>query len=172
MSEEFGCGLAECLGLRVRYEFAVKVSARAVPSEGRTVAGGPASKTAPLTAGKLVLAGGLCVLTTWRLASPRASDPREQGSSCNVSYDPPSGVTSGLFHNILLLNGSALFKVGGATLGRKYQAGWVPGSRSATLIPCLSSHPHLASSLPAPTSLLSHPFFLGILSIRGFFTFT
>ena len=51
--------MAECSGLRVFCEFAVKVSARAAPPEGCTEAGGPASKTAPLTAGKLVLAGGL-----------------------------------------------------------------------------------------------------------------
>ena len=39
----------------------------------------------------------------WQLASPRVSDPREQGRSHNVFYDPAAEITLGHFHNILLV---------------------------------------------------------------------
>lgn len=38
------------------------------------------------------LSGYLCVFMTWQLASPRASDPKEQGGSCNIFQDLASEV--------------------------------------------------------------------------------
>lgn len=48
------------------------------------------------------LQGCLSILTTWRPASSRTSDPREQDGSCSGFYDPVSEVTHHHVHHLPL----------------------------------------------------------------------
>lgn len=89
-----------------------------------------------------------------RVLTTRASDPRKQGRN-TVSCDPALG----LFHNILLSDRLAPFRVGGATQGRKTGRGGPLGASVApTAFPqglCSSLHPQLASVLSWSHLLIS-----------------
>lgn len=64
----------------------------------------------------------LSVLTTWRLASPRASSPRGQGRSFTVFHGLTSEVTYGPFRvTLLVMQISSGSLCEGTTPGRGYQ---------------------------------------------------
>lgn len=84
--------------------------------------------------------GPVSVLITWQLTSPRATDPREQGGSCNVFYAIASEVTLIVTcHTVsseisYWLHRSALLSVGGTTQGMntRRQGSWGQSWRLAT----------------------------------------
>lgn len=134
-----------------------------VSSEGLSGTGGSILTTAwfwLLARGSLSrrasLEGSLSVPTIWQLASPRVSNPREQGGSGNAFHDLASEVTHHHFCSTLLATQPALMQGRCSGSGNHQEAAYLTMHSAAhlqffvqpLLSKCSSIHPSAQQTFP------------------------